>query len=89
MNVPILSFLSFLLLLSQIDTQQEPVINMMFLDQKYSNELNQDESHEYYMLKIEKIPPNKIQEQQMLTFYIEENKTDIEDGKEIFSDPDV
>ena len=89
MNVPILSFLSFLLLLSQINTQQEPAINMMFLDQKYSNELNQDESHEYYMLKIEKIPPNTIQEQQMLTFYIEENKTDIEDGKEIFSDPDV
>ncbi len=25
----------------------------------------------------------------MLTFYIEENKKDIEDGKEIFSDPDV
>ncbi len=54
MNVPILSFLPFLLLLSQINTQQEPVINIIFLGQKYSNELNQGESHEYYMLKIEK-----------------------------------
>ena len=25
----------------------------------------------------------------MLTFYIQENKSNIEDGEEIFSDPDV
>ena len=62
----------------------------MYLNKNYSNKLDQNESHEYYILTLDNFtqnPDDKIPK--MLTFYIQENKSNIEDGEEIFSDPDV
>ena len=91
MNIPICYiFTFFLIFLPLIKTQQEPKLNVMYLNKNYSNKLDQNESHEYYILTLDNFtqnPDDKIPK--MLTFYIQENKSNIEDGEEIFSDPDV
>ena len=95
MKILFFKLISLIFLLSQIKSQNEKddlTLKTMELNKTQSGQLDYDESHEYFILKIDKLPeqenPN-INKPIMLTFYIEENKTNIEDGNEIFSDPDV
>ena len=90
MKILLLKIYLLLYLFSQIKSQNEKddlTLKEMKLNVTQSGQLDYDESHEYFILKIDKILENTTQT--MLTFYIEENKTNIEEGNEIFSDPDV
>ena len=71
----------FLTLTPQILSSKE-----MILNETYTGEMKQDESFEYYTLKIPKeIEPEKY----ILIFIVKENKKNIIEGEEIFSDPDI
>ena len=90
MKILFFKIISVLFFLSQINSQNvkdDLTLKEMKLNETKSGQLDYDESHEYFILRIKKTLSNTTQT--MLTFYIEENKTDIEEGNEIFSDPDV
>ena len=58
-----------------IKTQQEQKLNIMYLNKNYSNKLDQNESHEYYILTIDNFILNVDDKMpKMLTFYKQENK---------------
>ena len=71
MNIPIFHiFTFFLIFLPLIKTQQEPKLNVMYLNKNYSNKLDQNESHEYYILTIDNFILNVDDKMpKMLTFY--------------------
>ena len=86
MKILLFKLFSLIFLLSQIKSQNEKddlTLKTMELNKTQSGQLDYDESHEYFILKIDKLPeqenPN-INKPIMLTFYIEENKTRHRDG---------
>ena len=67
MNIPIFHiFTFFLIFLPLIKTQQEPKLNVMYLNKNQ----NKNESHEYYILTIDNFTQNVDDKMpKMLTFY--------------------
>ena len=78
-NKKILLLLS-LSLISQILTTE------IKLNETYTSEMKQDESFEYFTLTI---PEDTEREKYILIFEVKENKKNILEGEEIFSDPDI
>ncbi len=78
-NKKILLLLS-LSLISQILTTE------IKLNETYTSEMKQDESFEYFTLTI---PKETEREKYILIFEVKENKKNILEGEEIFSDPDI
>ena len=78
-NKKILLLLS-LSLISQILTTE------IKLNETYTSEMKQDESFEYFTLTI---PKDTEREKYILIFEVKENKKNILEGEEIFSDPDI
>ena len=61
-------------------------LNEIQLNKTIKGEKKEDESFDYYTLKI----PNNIEDKKyLLIFTVKEDKSDIKDGEEIFSDPDI
>jgi len=61
-------------------------LNEIKLNQTIRGEKKEDESFEYYTLKI---PDNIMDKKFLLIFTVKEDKSDVKDGEEIFSDPDI
>ena len=61
-------------------------LNEIKLNQTIRGEKKEDESFEYYTLKI---PDNITDKKFLLIFTVKEDKSDVKDGEEIFSDPDI
>ena len=73
--------LLYLSLISQILTVTE-----LKLNETHTGEMKKDESFEYFTLTI---PSNTEREKFILIFEVKENKKNILEGEEIFSDPDI
>ena len=77
--------LLFLLIFPLIKSQTRNLTEIQ-LNQTIKGEKKEDESFEYYTLTI----PNDIEDKKyLLIFTVKEDKSDIKEGEEIFSDPDI
>ena len=77
-------FIIYFLFISK--TLSEPMENELKINVNYTGSMSSDESREYYKLII---PSDIKSNTSILTFILEENKENITDGDEIFSDPDM
>ena len=83
-NLSNIIFIIFSIFISK--SNSEPMTEELKININYTGSMSSDESREYYILKIPSdIKPNTS----ILTFILEENKDNITDGDEIFSDPDM
>ena len=83
-NKSYIIFIIYFLLLSK--THSVPMEDELQINVNYTGSISSDESREYYKLII---PSDIKSNTSIVTFILEENKDNITDGDEIFSDPDM
>ena len=72
-------------LIHQTISDNEKIIKSIKINEQIKGKMDQDESREYYELKLPKeIPPDNI-----LVFTVKESRKGIKEGDELFSDPDI
>ena len=81
-----LILLSFITISSATKMFQNRNLQEIKLNETKRGEMKQDESFEYFTITM----PNDIEDQKyLLIFTVKEDKENIEEGEEIFSDPDI
>ena len=81
-----LILLSFITISSATKMFQNRNLQEIKLNETKRGEMKQDESFEYFTITM----PNDIDDQKyLLIFTVKEDKENIEEGEEIFSDPDI
>ena len=78
--IPILIFFNLISFISTDD-----IITNLELNKTVSGSLFEDNSHDFYKLKI----PSNIKQGSLLVFTVKESRKGIKEGDEIFSDPDI
>ena len=60
-------------------------LKTMELEKKVKGKMDQDESREYYELKL----PDDVPRGSLLVFTVKESRSGVREGDELFSDPDI
>ena len=60
-------------------------LKIMELEKKVKGKMDQDESREYYELKL----PDDVPKGSLLVFTVKESRSGVREGDELFSDPDI
>ena len=81
------SFYSILLicLISYTLSDKEKVQKSIELEQKIKGKMDENDSREYYILKL----PKNIPKDHLLVLTVKESRKGVKEGEELFSDPDI
>ena len=63
----------------------EKVLKKLELEQKIQGKMDENESREYFELKL----PDNVPQGSLLVFTVKESRSGVKEGEEIFSDPDI
>ena len=72
-------------LISQSLSDNQKVQKSIELEQKIKGKMDENDSREYYILKL----PNNIPKDSLLVFTVKESRKGVKEGEELFSDPDI
>ena len=78
-------YILLICLISQTLSDNQKVLKSIELEQKIKGKMDENDSREYYELKLQK----NIPKDSLLVFTVKESRKGVKEGEELFSDPDI